>query len=299
MDLGIFLIWNVRGLNSSARQDAVRTLVQSSKADIVCLQETKMAAVPVRTLLSILGSEFSCSMELPAIGASGGILVAWKQSLGATDARQIGHHNVTVQFCPEGGQAWWLTCVYGPQGNEEKIQFMQELREVRTACQGPWMIARDFNLIYSMEDKNNSNYNHAMMGRFRRLIDDLALKEIPLYGRKFTWSNQQVSPTLVRLDRVLSTVAWEELFPNALLQSAASDDSDHCPLILGLRDSRAGKRRFHFKAFWPKLEGFHEAVEVAWHLVQLVHCPFSTHNMKLRVTAKGLQAWSDKKSCTS
>jgi exonuclease III len=167
MDPENFLVWNGRCLNSSARQDAVRTLVQSSKADIVCLQETKMAVVPVRTLLSMLGSEFSCTMELPAIGASGGILVAWKQSLGATDVRQIGNHSVTVQFCPEGGQAWWLTCVYGPQGNEEKVQFMQELREVRTACQGSWMIAGDFNLIYRTEDKNNSNYNCAMMGRLR------------------------------------------------------------------------------------------------------------------------------------
>jgi hypothetical protein len=54
--------------------------------------------------------------------------------------------------------------VYGPQGNKEKIQFMQELCEIRTACQGPWMIAGDFNLIYKAEDKNNSNYNRAMMG---------------------------------------------------------------------------------------------------------------------------------------
>jgi hypothetical protein len=62
------------------------------------------------------------------------------------------------------------------------------------------MVAGDFNLIYKAEDKNNTNYNGAMMGRFRRLIDDLALKEMPLHGRKFTWSNQQDNPTLVRLD---------------------------------------------------------------------------------------------------
>jgi endonuclease/exonuclease/phosphatase family metal-dependent hydrolase len=74
-----------------------------------------------------------------------------------------------------------------------------------------------------------------MMGRFRKLIEDLSLKEIPLHGRKYTWSNQQDSPVLVKLDRVLCSVEWEEIFPNVLLQSAASEGSDHCPLLLGIK----------------------------------------------------------------
>ena len=100
----------------------------------------------------------------------------------------------------------WLTCVYGPQGNDSKIMFLQELKDICAACQGPWVMLGDFNRIYKDEDKNNSNLNRAMMGRFRRLINDLSLKEIPLHGRKFTWSNLQDSPTLVKLDRVLCSV---------------------------------------------------------------------------------------------
>jgi hypothetical protein len=53
------------------------------------------------------------------------------------------------------------------------------------------MVAEDFNLIYRDEDKNNTSYNRAMVGRFRRFINDLALKEIPLHGRKHTWSNNK------------------------------------------------------------------------------------------------------------
>jgi hypothetical protein len=66
-------------------------------------------------------------------------------------------------------------------------------------------------------------------------------------------------------------------------------------LLFGMRDNKAGKRRFHFEAFWPKLEGFHEVVEAAWQSVQPGPCPFSTLNLKIRATAKGMQAWSDKK----
>jgi hypothetical protein len=73
------------------------------------------------------------------------------------------------------------------------------------------------------------------MGRFRRFINDQALKEIPLYGRHFTWSNQHAASTLVKLYRVLCTVDWEENFPDCLLQSMASNDSDHCPCSLASR----------------------------------------------------------------
>jgi len=151
---------------------------------------------------------------------------------------------VSVQFSSRNNHPWWFTCVYGPQGTEQKIEFLQELRDIRQACLGPWTIARDYNLIYREEDKSNDNFNQAMMGRFRRLINDLGLKEIPLHGRKFTWTNNDVS---IKLDRVLCSVEWEELFSNCLLQFAASDDSDHCPLILGMNDIKPGKKKISFR----------------------------------------------------
>ncbi|XP_020405790.1 uncharacterized protein [Zea mays] len=288
------LFWNVRGLNSSVRQDSVRELVDSSQVDVVCVQETKMQNISTRTILSMLGAEFSDYVYLPSTGASGGILITWKRHIGHTGQQRIDNHSVSVQLCMEQGQAWWLTCVYGPQGDDGKILFLQELRDVRTACAGPWLVAGDFNLIYKTSDKNNSNFNRAMMGRFRDLINDLGLKEIPLLGRKFTWSNQQDNPVLVKLDRVFCTVDWELTFPRVLLHSAASLDSDHCPLLLGRSDNRPGKRRFHFESFWTKLEGFQEEVHSAWNSVEAVRCPFQTLEKKLKMTARRLQGWSDK-----
>jgi hypothetical protein len=61
-----------------------------------------------------------------------------------------------------------------------------ELCLIRSQCLGSWMIGGDFNLIYRAEDKSNDNLDRAMMGRFRRLLNDLLLKELPLSGRKFT-----------------------------------------------------------------------------------------------------------------
>jgi hypothetical protein len=159
------------------------------------------------------------------------------------------------------------------------------------------LLGGDFNLIYKDEDKNNTNLDRAMMGRFRRFIDAVAVKEIPLHGRKYTWSSTSsgISPTLVKLNRVFCSVDWEQQFPDSLLNGGASDDSDHCPLILGLKDDHLGRRRFHFESFWPKFEGFQDAVQQAWSSVQRKPCPMETLSLKFKAAAKGLQSWSDKK----
>jgi hypothetical protein len=59
--------------------------------------------------------------------------------------------------------------------------------------------------------------------------------------------------------------------------------------------SNRAKKRFHFEAFWPKIDGFLEAVQQAWNSIQQNHCPFLTLDNKFKATARGLQAWSDKK----
>jgi exonuclease III len=92
-------------------------------------------------------------------------LIAWKHHVNTTGNHRVDTNSISIQFCSEHGMAWWLTCVYRPQGNDEKILFLQELRDIRLACTGPWVLAGDFNLIYKAEDKNNSNYNRTMMGR--------------------------------------------------------------------------------------------------------------------------------------
>jgi hypothetical protein len=52
-------------------------------------------------------------------------------------------------------------------------------------------------------------------------VNDLDLKEIPLLGRRYTWSNEREAPTLIKLDRVLCMTDWEALYPEVILQSQA------------------------------------------------------------------------------
>jgi hypothetical protein len=99
-------------------------------------------------MLSMLGTNFSDWMSLPSVGARGGVLVAWKRHLVPTGQKRVDNNSISIQFFISGENTWWLTYVYGPQNNEEFFLFLHELREIRAVCDGPWIVAGDFNLIY-------------------------------------------------------------------------------------------------------------------------------------------------------
>lgn len=71
--------------------------------------------------------------------------------------------------------------MYGPQEDQEKIDFLADLLDMS-------LIGGDFNMIASAADKNTPNLNHRVMNRFRRFIADEELRDIYLHGRRYTWS---------------------------------------------------------------------------------------------------------------
>jgi hypothetical protein len=63
-----------------------------------------------------------------------------------------------------------------------------------------WLIMGDFNFIRKPSDRNKpGGYLNGML-LFNEAISNLCLVELPLKGRKFTWSNIQQAPLLERLD---------------------------------------------------------------------------------------------------
>jgi hypothetical protein len=96
----------------------------------------------------------------------------------------------------ESGFQFALTNVYGPTNNSLKIQFLREIREVHQRFNLPWRLVADFNMIRSPDDTTSTNINLGLILEFNHHITDLQLTEIPLIGRKYTYSNGRPSPTL-------------------------------------------------------------------------------------------------------
>jgi hypothetical protein len=122
-------------------------------------------------LLTYLNVFFSLCLDHPSIiilpfrhETRGGVLIAWKGCACQAIAARVDTYSVSVLFSEQEGCNWWFTRVYGPQGDDEKDLFLQELRDIRTLCNGPSLVAGDLNLIYQAADKNSANIDRSMMG---------------------------------------------------------------------------------------------------------------------------------------
>lgn len=87
----------------------------------------------------------------------------------------------------------------------------------------------DFNLIRNNNERNQGVGDKKLMDLFNDFIGKFQLREIFCSGSKFTWSNKQWFPTLVRLDRILASYTWESFYPTCFAWRKPRIGSDHCP----------------------------------------------------------------------
>jgi len=72
------LCWNIRGINAENKWDSIRNKITESNCDIINIQETKRSSFDLNYFRKFYPRSFVAFCFLPSIGASGGILVAWK-----------------------------------------------------------------------------------------------------------------------------------------------------------------------------------------------------------------------------
>lgn len=297
MDILIELLcWNMRGLNDPAKRSAVREFLSTLHVSIVCFQETKVDVIDDFFVMQCLGPSFDGYVYLPAMDTRGGILLAWDSSVVQIDRISFDSHAITGEVTTRDNNSWWLTTVYGPHSTEDKWAFLDELTERRALCPGPWAIAGDFNMILSAEEKNNCNLNRAVMNRFINFTQRHELNDTYLHGRLFTWSNERDTPTMTRIDKVLASVDWDLVHPDAILQALSSSVLDHAPIHLSLSAAFHPKRRFRFEMFWLKLDGFEDPIKEARVCDEGIVDPFRRLDALFRNAAQYLQAWGHKKT---
>jgi hypothetical protein len=199
------------------------------------------------------------TLHLPSQGASGGIIIASDADFFDMSLLHCSSpYSISVRITSKlEDEVWDLTGVYGPQQENEKLDFLNELRNIHNLVRSEWMILGDFNMIRRAREKNKGIINRRIMSQFNKTIDDLQLLELDLNGRAFTWSNEQNEPTMTRIDRFLATTKWHQLFPSADLQAIGTMTSDHCPLIMQGRSSFPFFRGFRFgRSSFPFFRGF-------------------------------------------
>lgn len=242
----------------------------------------------------MLGQQFlSNYAAVLADGVRGGVLLAFSQDhyeMQNVDVRQY-TVSATIRQKADNG-TWTVTGVYGPQSDNDKLQFLDEIRAVKQQALDSWVILGDFNLIYRACDKNNSRLNHRLMNRFRWVLDELELKELHLHGRQFTWTSETDNPTLTKIDHVFCTRDWEMAHIDCYLQAIGTSVSDHCPMVLTCAPFHRHYKGFRFESFWLHQPGFLDLVKATWDQPVYSSNKARLLHIKLARLGKQLRAWS-------
>lgn len=148
----------------------------------MCLQETKIAHWTPSLVRETLGPNFVNSYTtLPATGVRGGILLAVDEQFFSLQNHHATPHSVSADVVMRtDNKIWTITGVYGPQENNEKEIFLDEIKELKARGMKEWLILGDFNLIYKAEDKSNNRLNRRLMTRFKETLDEAQLMEVDL-----------------------------------------------------------------------------------------------------------------------
>jgi hypothetical protein len=113
------------------------------------------------------------------VGASGGIIVLWNSSIFAGVLVEIQRYSVVVNFTSKhNADSWTLVTVYGPCKGIGRDNFISWLYNLTIPVDSLWLLLGDFNFIRSND-----------MFIYNDIIGHLGLIELPLKGRRFTWSN--------------------------------------------------------------------------------------------------------------
>jgi hypothetical protein len=127
-----------------------------------------------------VGRAFDSFFYHPAVCTRGGILLVWNFGVVALSNPHFSDNTITAHVGDVAATGWWFIGVYGPQSDVDKCLFLCELKELRDLHPDPWVVVGDFNLIVDATDKKNAHLNRRMIGKFRKLLAEVEMKELYL-----------------------------------------------------------------------------------------------------------------------
>ncbi|XP_022001205.1 uncharacterized protein LOC110898688 [Helianthus annuus] len=127
----------------------------------------------------------------------------------------------------------------------------------------PWIIMGDFNESLFLDDTLAGSSTQGVGTReFKECVHDIEVFDINRSGLQFTWTNNQRSRVMKKLDRILGNASLIDAFPAASAHFLPYRVSNHSPCILKLPNVVRDKPKpFKFVNLVADKTGFHDEVE--------------------------------------
>ncbi|XP_027172427.1 uncharacterized protein LOC113772083 [Coffea eugenioides] len=159
----------------------------------------------------------------------------------------------------------------------------------------PWMLAGDFNVTVSADEKRGGLPFLVDEGvELRTFMSMAGVSDVGFLGCPFTWCNNRGGLARIwkRLDRMFVN---QTAFPSGVqfqVQHLGREPSDHAPLLMSSSTRRDNKPKpFRFLNIWTKKPGLLDVIRRSW-AVPCSGRPLSRLTAKLRNVKRDLQVWS-------
>ena len=163
--------------------------------------ETKLTDREMKPIKTELG--FYGLLAVSCNGCRGGLALLWKEDV-TVDTQTYSPNHIDVNVHTPTSPIWRLIGIYGHPEEERKTKTWRLMRHLHARASLPWVCLGDFNELLESDEKNGGN---------RRLMAPMV--DLGFSGYRFTWRNGRQGVAFVeeRLDRVVATMEWCEIFP--------------------------------------------------------------------------------------
>lgn len=160
-----------------------------------------------------------------------------------------------------------LSVVYGLNHIQKRSSLWRSIYGISDANRDPWIVGGDFNNILLVEERIGAPVITSEFQDFKNCLGYCGLSDMKFNGCFYTWNNNQDGGDRVfcKIDRVLCTEKWFELFPDAITDFLPEGLFDHSTAIVSMTScSHKGKAPFRYYNWWTYTEGFAEKIFDCW-----------------------------------
>ncbi|XP_059281287.1 uncharacterized protein LOC132034982 [Lycium ferocissimum] len=188
-----------------------------------------------------------------------------------------------------------VSFVYAKCDEGERQALWDDMYQITSSMNIPWMIGGDFNVILSDEVKlGGAPVTLNETEDFAFCVNSCDLFDMGFKGSPYTWWNGRAAEDCIfkRLDRIMVNSHFQEVFPQIEVEHLTRTGFDHSPLLLSYGEIAINmKKPFRFLNFWIQHESFKEVVKQHWQ-TKFVGTPFLAFKQRLKNLKRALSKWS-------
>ncbi|KAM0903186.1 hypothetical protein ACQ4PT_018814 [Festuca glaucescens] len=264
---------NCRGCGRPEAVQELRLLVEERKPMVVFLMETRMGEEKARGLQRDLG--FPNAIVVKSEGLSGGLMLLWGRGITVAELSKSKSHIDVLLSCDKLRITHWrLTGFYGEPRRERRKNSWYLLRFLRAQSDAPWLCLGDFNEVLAADEQFGGLGREQWQIRgFKEAVEDCGFADLGYHGLPYTWDNRQGdgSNIKVRLDRALGDHKFMAELGETEVFHLPLTESDHCALLVEVRQRAAGSSRksrkpkpFRYENMWQRHGEYKEFVNQCW-----------------------------------